>query len=53
MVRQIFELYLELDGLLPVVQELERRGWDNKRWTTKKGSSAAAEPFDKNSLGTC
>src|SRR5205085_210733 len=34
-VRQIFELYLELGSLLPVVQELERRKWRCKAWTTR------------------
>ena len=33
-VRTIFQLYLEHQSLLPVVQELERRGWANKRWQT-------------------
>jgi site-specific DNA recombinase len=36
-VRQIFQLYLDHEGLLPVVQELNRRGWRNKAWTTRKG----------------
>lgn len=49
-VRAIFELYLELDGLLPVVQELERRSWHNKHWVTKKGTARGGKPFDKNSL---
>ena len=30
-VRAIFELYLQHEGLIPVVQELARRGWCNKR----------------------
>ena len=33
-VRAIFALYLQLEGLIPVVQELARRGWVTKRWTT-------------------
>src|SRR5688500_20166390 len=36
-VRTIFELYLKHEGLVRVVEELERRGWVNKRWTTRKG----------------
>src|SRR5271163_4242804 len=32
-VRAIFNLYLELRSLLPVVQELASRSWTNKRWT--------------------
>ena len=49
-VRAIFELYLELHALLPVVQELERRGWVNKRWTTRKGHQRGGMPFTKTSL---
>ncbi len=49
-VRAIFELYLEHQALLPVVQELDRRGWVNKRWTTRKGHERGGRPFDKNSL---
>lgn len=49
-VRAIFELYLDHEGLIPVVEELERRGWRNKRWTTRKGTERGGRPFDKNSL---
>src|SRR5690242_484799 len=49
-VRAIFGLYLEHGGLLPVVQELERRGWANKRWQTKKGQQRGGRPFTKTSL---
>ncbi len=31
-VRAIYELYLEHRSLIPVVRELDRRGWRNKRW---------------------
>src|SRR5437667_659341 len=34
-VRAIFDLYLEQQGLLPVVRELERRGWRTKTWGTR------------------
>lgn len=40
-VRQIFQLYLEQQAMLPVVRELDRRGWLTKQWTTKKGFAAA------------
>ena len=40
-VRAIFQLYLDCQGLVPVVRELARRGWMTKRWTTGKGTSAA------------
>jgi site-specific DNA recombinase len=49
-VRQIFELYLEYQSLLPTVKELNRRGWTTKRWLTKKGVSRGGRPFTKNSL---
>jgi site-specific DNA recombinase len=49
-VRAIFELYLEHESLLPVVQELEKRGWTNKRWLTKKGPERGGQPFTKTSL---
>jgi len=49
-VRAIFKLYLQHESLLPVVQELERRGWLNKRWTTRKGHERGGKAFTKTSL---
>ncbi|MGE0769289.1 MAG: recombinase family protein [Hyphomicrobiaceae bacterium] len=49
-VQGIFELYLEHQGLLPTVQELESRDWLNKRWTTRKGHERGGKPFTKTSL---
>jgi site-specific DNA recombinase len=49
-VRAIFALYLEHGTLLPVVQELERRGWVGKRWQTRKGRTRGGRPFTKTSL---
>ncbi len=49
-VRAIFGLYIEYEGLMPVVEELQRRGWHNKRWITKKGTERGGRAFDKNSL---
>ena len=49
-VREIFELYLSLGSMLPVVEELESRDWRNKEWTTKKGASKGGGPFDRGSL---
>ncbi|MBU0641287.1 MAG: recombinase zinc beta ribbon domain-containing protein, partial [Planctomycetes bacterium] len=46
-VRQIFDLYLELGALLPVVAELDRRGWRNKVWTTRDGRRRGGLSFDK------
>jgi site-specific DNA recombinase len=49
-VRAIYELYLEHRSLIPVVRELDRRGWRNKRWITKKGNERGGAPFTKNTL---
>jgi site-specific DNA recombinase len=49
-VRAIFDLYLEHQSLLPVVQELERRGWVNKRWQTRKGHQRGGKPFTRTNL---
>jgi site-specific DNA recombinase len=49
-VRAVFELYLRHGGLLPVVQELERRGWVTKRWRTHKGRERGGGPFTKTNL---
>ena len=49
-VRAIFALYLEHEALLPVVQELERRGWANKCWQTRKGQQQGGRPFTKTGL---
>jgi site-specific DNA recombinase len=49
-VRAIFGLYLEHQALIPVVTELDRRGWLNKRWTTRKGRERGGKPFTKTSL---
>ena len=49
-VRAIFDLYLEHGSLIPVVQELDRRGWRMKVWTTRKGTSAGGHEFTKNRL---
>jgi site-specific DNA recombinase len=49
-VRSIFNLYLEHEGLLPVVKELARRGWRNKLRTTKKGQQRGGKLFTKTNL---
>ncbi len=48
--RGIFELYLQEQALLPTVQELVRRGWTTKQWTTQKGKFRGGVPFDKTNL---
>jgi site-specific DNA recombinase len=49
-VRVIFDLYLEHQALLPVVRELERRGWRTKVWVTRKGRKLGGQPFTKTNL---
>jgi len=49
-VRGIFDLYLERQSLIETVKELDARGWNNKRWTTRKGHERGGNPFTKNSL---
>ncbi|HEV3446708.1 MAG TPA: recombinase family protein, partial [Gemmataceae bacterium] len=46
-VREIFQLYLEHQALMPVLAELERCGWRNKRWQTRKGQARGGRPFTK------
>lgn len=49
-VRAIFDLYLEHEALLPVTQELKRRGWTLKRWTMRNGKETGGQPFNKTNL---
>src|SRR5207237_9661454 len=49
-VRAIFALYLEKQSLLPVVEELARRGWMGKRWRNRKGKERGGQPFTRTSL---
>jgi site-specific DNA recombinase len=51
-VRRIFSLYQELGTLLPVVQDVNKRGWLNKEWKTKSGLLRGGKPFDKCSIYT-
>ena len=50
MVREIFESYLSLQSLLPVVQKLDQLCWTNKTWLTRKGRYKGRRPSDKCSL---
>lgn len=46
-VREIFALYLHRGSLQPVVVELRRRCWPNKRRVTAKGKTRAVAPSTK------
>jgi len=48
--RDIFALYLEKGSLQPVVSELARRGWVNKRRITRSGKKLGGRPFDRATL---
>jgi site-specific DNA recombinase len=49
-VRQIFQLYLKHEALLPTVRELNRRGWTTKRWDGRAGRNKGGRSFDKTTL---
>lgn len=49
-VRAIFELYLEYQSMITTITELDRRGWVNKRWLTRKGHERGGKQFTKASL---
>ena len=49
-VRAIFALYQEHQSLLPVVEELGRRGWCTKQSLTRHGHVRGGRPFTKCSL---
>src|SRR5262249_27551402 len=49
-VQAIFELDLEHEAMLPVVEELNRRAWLNKHWITRKGEGRGGKTFTKTSL---
>ncbi|HUP77031.1 MAG TPA: recombinase family protein [Pirellula sp.] len=51
-VRAIYELYLTLKSLTPVLKEVVGRGWLNKSWITKSGAQRGGCSFDKASLHT-
>jgi site-specific DNA recombinase len=51
-VRRIFQLYLDLGGVVAVVEELRLRGVVNKRWVTRSGEPQGGSLFEKNSLNT-
>jgi site-specific DNA recombinase len=49
-VRMIFRLYLDHNTLMPVVREIDRRGWRTKQWITKAGASQGGKRFTKGRL---
>ncbi len=51
-VQTIFEMYLQLGGVLPVVEQLHRLGWTTKTWVTRKGKVHQGHLFNKASVYT-
>jgi len=49
-IRTIFKLYLDYNALLPVVREIDRRGWRTKQWVTRSGVTHGGTPFTKGRL---
>jgi site-specific DNA recombinase len=49
-VRAIFALYLQHRGLLPVLEELARRGWRTKQTRTEAGCVHGGRSFTRSSL---
>jgi site-specific DNA recombinase len=49
-VRSIFALYLEHHALIATLKAIDAKGWCNKEWVTKKGTTRGGRPFDKMTL---
>jgi len=49
-VQEVYRLYLELGSLVPVVEELERRDWRMKLWTTREGRTRGGARFNKTTV---
>jgi site-specific DNA recombinase len=49
-VRTIFDMYLSIGSVLPVVEQLQRFGWTTKTWVTRKGEVHQGHLFNKASV---
>ena len=49
-VQTIYRLYLEYNALVPVVREIDRRGWRTKQWVTTVGAAHGGKRFTKGRL---
>jgi site-specific DNA recombinase len=49
-VRTIFDQYLEQGAMLPVLQDLDLRGWRTKQWTTEAGQTRGGKVSNTNSI---
>ena len=49
-VRAVFEMYLRLGSMMPVVTECLSRGWTTKVWATKAGKPMGGRALDKGAV---
>jgi site-specific DNA recombinase len=49
-VKGIYALYLKHQALIPTLTAVSAKGWQNKRWVTKKGPERGGRPFNKTTL---
>ena len=49
-VRATFDLYVELGSLLRLLEELRKRRWTTKQWTTRNGRQRPGQAFTRNIL---
>ncbi|HXS94647.1 MAG TPA: recombinase family protein [Candidatus Limnocylindrales bacterium] len=49
-VREIFAIFLRERSLVKTLEEIERKGWTLKSWTTRKGEAHTGRNFDRHSL---
>ena len=51
-VREVFRTYLRCETIRRVVNDLEKRGWTTKKWTTKDGRAIGGLPINRGLLYT-
>lgn len=49
-VREIFDAFVRTESLIATLEEIRRRGWTLKSWTTRKGKSHVGTPIDRPAL---
>jgi site-specific DNA recombinase len=49
-VKGIYALYLKQHALIPTLTAVAAKGWQNKRWVTRKGPERGGRPFNKTTL---
>ena len=49
-VREIFEIFVRHRALIPTLEQIQKRGWRLKSWTTRKGEQHAGSCLDRHAL---